>query len=452
MFGSGFCYAKSHLLAALLRANGIPAALCYQRLSCNDDGTEFCLHGLNAIHLPNVGWYRVDARGNRADVDARFTPPLERLAFPTSATGEADIPGLFADPLPVIVNALTSHATADELCKHLPDLELSTAKSMSTLEARPASVADAETISAIADSVFRDAYRSAFESEKQVEDFIASNFTPSVIRTELEAGQAWYSIGLVNGVAAGFIQLESTDPPECVGCRPAIELAKLYVLRSFHGCGIANVLMERGLEHASCSGASQVWLCVWEKNARAIAFYRRWGFETVGEMEFLWSGVLFRDAVMTRNISPATTNQPRRKVDVPFADDAEIAKLVERFEAATWPYERWTHRAHLAVGLTYARAMPFDAALSHMRKHINHYNQTCGDPTGYNETVTILFLRKIASAYCGPNDPRPLHVLVEELVRCCSVDWLYQYYSKERIWSAAAKQSWIEPDRQPLDF
>ncbi len=124
--GSGFCYAKSHLLAALLRANGIPAALCYQRLSCNDDGTEFCLHDLNAIHLQDVGWYRVDARGNRADVDAQFTPPSERLAFQLNSTGEADLPGLFADPLPVVVVALTSHSTANDLCKHLPDLEAST--------------------------------------------------------------------------------------------------------------------------------------------------------------------------------------------------------------------------------------------------------------------------------------------------------------------------------------
>ena len=72
---TGFCYAKSHLLAALLRANGIPAALCYQRLSIDGQGPPFCLHGLNAVHLPEHGWYRIDARGNKPGVDAQFTPP-----------------------------------------------------------------------------------------------------------------------------------------------------------------------------------------------------------------------------------------------------------------------------------------------------------------------------------------------------------------------------------------
>ena len=49
------CYAKSHLLAGLLRANGIPAAFVYQRLRLNDDGPLFCLHGLNGAYLPDIG-------------------------------------------------------------------------------------------------------------------------------------------------------------------------------------------------------------------------------------------------------------------------------------------------------------------------------------------------------------------------------------------------------------
>ena len=53
---TGYCYSQSHLLAALLRANGIPAGLCYQRLSLSGDGAPFCLHGLNAVYLNDFGW------------------------------------------------------------------------------------------------------------------------------------------------------------------------------------------------------------------------------------------------------------------------------------------------------------------------------------------------------------------------------------------------------------
>lgn len=55
LHGTGYCYAKSHLLAALLRANGIPAGLCYQRLSVGTEGPPYCLHGLNAVHLHGHG-------------------------------------------------------------------------------------------------------------------------------------------------------------------------------------------------------------------------------------------------------------------------------------------------------------------------------------------------------------------------------------------------------------
>lgn len=121
--GTGYCYAKSHLLAALLRANGIPAGLCYQRLTFTDDQPPFCLHGLNAVYLELYGWYRMDARGNKEGVDARFTPPLERLAFAIVSEGEADLPGIWSEPLPPVLEVLERCHTFEEVAGNLPDLD-----------------------------------------------------------------------------------------------------------------------------------------------------------------------------------------------------------------------------------------------------------------------------------------------------------------------------------------
>lgn len=118
---TGYCYAKSHLLCALLRANNIPAGMCYQRLTIQDEAAPHCLHGLNAIFLPNTGWYRVDARGNRDHIRAQFCPPREELAFNTSHPGEIDFPGIHITPLPVVVSCLTKFNTWDEVYKNLPD-------------------------------------------------------------------------------------------------------------------------------------------------------------------------------------------------------------------------------------------------------------------------------------------------------------------------------------------
>lgn len=122
--GTGFCYAKSHLLAALLRANGIPSGLCYQRLTVGTEGPPFCLHGLNAVYLKQYGWYRMDARGNKPGVDAAFSPPLEKLAFPIISPQERDLPEIWSEPLPVVVKALTEFTTMQQVAENLPDIEV----------------------------------------------------------------------------------------------------------------------------------------------------------------------------------------------------------------------------------------------------------------------------------------------------------------------------------------
>lgn len=111
---TGYCYAKSHLLAALLRANNIPAGLCYQRLTVTDK-PPFCLHGLNAVYLKDFGWYRMDARGNKTGVAAQFTPPQEQLAYPIMTKGEADLPEIWAEPLPMVIEVLESFDTYQQV-------------------------------------------------------------------------------------------------------------------------------------------------------------------------------------------------------------------------------------------------------------------------------------------------------------------------------------------------
>ena len=120
--GEGICYAKSHLLAALLRYLGIPAGFCYQKLVFSDENPRLVLHGLNAIYLKEIDrWIRVDARGNKEGVNAQFSLEKEILAFPVrSELGEADIRMVYAEPNANVVSALERSKTLEELEKNLP--------------------------------------------------------------------------------------------------------------------------------------------------------------------------------------------------------------------------------------------------------------------------------------------------------------------------------------------
>ncbi|MEV4331307.1 transglutaminase family protein [Streptomyces sp. NPDC049597] len=120
--GTGICHAKSHALAALLRAAGIPTALCYQRLT-DEDGSNPMVHGLVAIRLPGTsGWARQDPRGNIPGlVDAQFSTGEERLAWPVRPEcSEVDYPVLFAAPHPAVLTALQTAPDRPALWRTLP--------------------------------------------------------------------------------------------------------------------------------------------------------------------------------------------------------------------------------------------------------------------------------------------------------------------------------------------
>jgi len=120
----GICFAKSHLLAAILRHLQIPTGFCYQKLVLDDaDKSLMTLHGLNAIYLESLDkWIRVDARGNKAGVKAEFNLEGEVLAFPIRAEyQEIDFPTVYSKPNQNVVAALRKSKTREDLITNLPD-------------------------------------------------------------------------------------------------------------------------------------------------------------------------------------------------------------------------------------------------------------------------------------------------------------------------------------------
>lgn len=100
-FQEGICYAKSNLLAALLRSQGIPTGFCYQRLTLFDTPDQgYCIHALNAVYLKSLNkWVRLDARGNKVGVNAQFLLEGEQLAFPVrEELEEKDYPIIYVKP------------------------------------------------------------------------------------------------------------------------------------------------------------------------------------------------------------------------------------------------------------------------------------------------------------------------------------------------------------------
>jgi GNAT superfamily N-acetyltransferase len=111
------------------------------------------------------------------------------------------------------------------------------------------------------------------------------------------------------GELAGYAHLVETAPPDVVRGPAPIELKRFYVARALHGQGVARLLMDAVLDAARERGAGTVWLGVWERNPRAIAFYEKCGYARVGEQRFVLGADVQTDWVMARSVA-APGNRP----------------------------------------------------------------------------------------------------------------------------------------------
>lgn len=118
----GNCCGKSHLLAAILRAAGIPTGFCYQMVLSDEVDNLLLLHGLNAVFLRTINrWIRLDARGNNENVNAQFNLESEQLAWPIrSELGERDGLVIYSVPKEEVVYALLNADNRQKLGKLWP--------------------------------------------------------------------------------------------------------------------------------------------------------------------------------------------------------------------------------------------------------------------------------------------------------------------------------------------
>jgi ribosomal protein S18 acetylase RimI-like enzyme len=148
-------------------------------------------------------------------------------------------------------------------------------------------------------------FSETFASENSPEDlaaYLATNFNVAQQTDELEDPESTFLIAEVDGRAAGYAKLHISEPEKGVAGANPIELVRLYVSREWLGRGVGEQLMRACIDAAREAGHETIWLGVWERNARAQAFYRKWNFRTIGEHMFQLGSDLQRDLVMERSL------------------------------------------------------------------------------------------------------------------------------------------------------
>jgi diamine N-acetyltransferase len=155
------------------------------------------------------------------------------------------------------------------------------------VQIRIATPSDAELLADLGARTLRDTF-GPDKSEAQA-NYLALTFSPDIKSGDLADPYATFMIAEVDGAAVAYARLRFGFSPPCAGGITPMEVARFYADAPWVGRGVGTALMERCLCMARERGCDVVWLDVWEKNNRAIAFYEKWGFAVVGSEAPGWA-------------------------------------------------------------------------------------------------------------------------------------------------------------------
>ncbi len=147
---------------------------------------------------------------------------------------------------------------------------------------RRAELKDAELLSALASKTFSDTFVGTC-TDKDMEDFLYEYYNIDQVKAELKVENDFFYFAEVDGVVVGYIRFkEDYSNFEKMKQWKSLELKRLYILKEFHGKGVAQALIDFYFEFAIKNNYEMAWLGVWEFNFRAQKFYQKNGFEDSG--------------------------------------------------------------------------------------------------------------------------------------------------------------------------
>lgn len=166
---------------------------------------------------------------------------------------------------------------------------------------RTAGINDAQLIADISQQTFYDTF-AADNRPEDMDKFLNQQFTKGRLMLEVGAPGNIFLLAFDDDKVAGYVKLRDAKRPAQFLGKPALEIARLYAMTEMIGKGVGSRLMQASIDIAKEQQKEIVWLGVWEKNQRAIEFYRRWGFEVFGEWDFLLGNDVQRDWLMKKHL------------------------------------------------------------------------------------------------------------------------------------------------------
>jgi len=166
---------------------------------------------------------------------------------------------------------------------------------------RPSTIEDLSELCSFSRYIFSESFKDTCSPE-DMNSFLADKYNVDRIRRELSDPASSFFLLFTDGTLAGYIKINEAPAQTDIHDVDALELERIYVSKELQKNGFGSYLMEQTVAIAKQKGKRYIWLGVWEKNRRAISFYRKHGFYIIGTHEFVIGEDIQTDCIMRRDL------------------------------------------------------------------------------------------------------------------------------------------------------
>lgn len=166
---------------------------------------------------------------------------------------------------------------------------------------RKATIEDAELLSQLGAVTFSEAFGEV-NTKEDLEIYLQNAFSIPQIKSEIEEDGNVFFLLYQNDEAVAYAKLNANEKVNSLEGKKIVQIQRIYARKKALGTGIGAQLMQKCIDESLSKGIEAIWLTVWQQNLRAVEFYKKWGFEIIGEKKFMVGTKLYNDHVMSLDL------------------------------------------------------------------------------------------------------------------------------------------------------
>jgi ribosomal protein S18 acetylase RimI-like enzyme len=153
--------------------------------------------------------------------------------------------------------------------------------------------------------ISKETFISTFEdsnTEENLKEYIESAFNTNKMYEELLNENSVFYILYDDKIPVGYLKLNEGEGQSDIKDYNSLEIERIYVVKEFQGMGIGKILLDKAIEFALDRKKDYIWLGVWEKNEKALAFYKKNNFIKISQHSFFMGDDEQLDYIMKKDL------------------------------------------------------------------------------------------------------------------------------------------------------